>query len=165
MTRTECRYCGRNAYHDGKCYADSRKGKPIEIYTYCDWAKKSKTTKNRKQMRTGNYKPKEMFNEGDAVLTSEQQKRLFELQQRHREKVSFYDSLSAEDRSGELGRLTLDEIDALRVVIWRKSHDLGVKSNLRFTRDEKKALIVGWIGGSIMAVAVFGLIIGIVMSV
>ena len=116
-------------------------------------------------MRTGNYKPKDMLNEDDAVLSSEQQKRLLELQERHREKVSFYDSLSAEDRGGELGELTLDEINALRAQIWRKSHDLGVKSNLRFTRAEKKALVLAWIGGSVMTLAVFGLIVGIVMSV
>lgn len=47
MTRTECRYCGRHAYKDGKCYADSRAGKPIETYTYCDWARKK--TSNQKK--------------------------------------------------------------------------------------------------------------------
>lgn len=87
------------------------------------------------------------------------------LQARHREKVEFYDSLSDEDRKGELGELTLDEINELRARIWRRSHDLGVKSNLRFTRAEKRAVLLGCIGGSIMALAVFGLIIGIVMSV
>lgn len=47
MTRAECKYCGRNAYYDGKCYADcSRKGKPIKIYNECDWAKK----KNQQDM-------------------------------------------------------------------------------------------------------------------
>lgn len=44
MTRAECRYCGRHAYKDGKCYADSRNGKPIEIYIHCDWARKKTTT-------------------------------------------------------------------------------------------------------------------------
>lgn len=39
MKRSECRYCGRKAYKDGKCYADGRAGKPIETYTYCDWAR------------------------------------------------------------------------------------------------------------------------------
>ena len=43
MKRSECKYCGRNAYFDGKCYADSRKGKPIETYIACDWAKKKES--------------------------------------------------------------------------------------------------------------------------
>lgn len=102
-------------------------------------------------MNTGNYKSK--FDLLDV------------LQERHREMVAFYDSLSAEDRKGELGQLTLDEINELRARIWRRSHDLGVKSNVRFTKAEKRAILLGCIGSAVTALAVFGLIIGIVMSV
>lgn len=52
MTRAECRHCGRNAYKDGKCFADFGTGKPIETYTACDWARKKVTNKKTKRYET-----------------------------------------------------------------------------------------------------------------
>ena len=67
MKRSECRYCGRHAYHDGKCYADSRAGKPIENYTECQWARTKKVTIKNNDMEKLDLK-KHVFKPFDKVL-------------------------------------------------------------------------------------------------
>lgn len=40
MIREQCERCGRQAYSDGRCYADNKiKGHPISKISYCGWAK------------------------------------------------------------------------------------------------------------------------------
>ena len=90
--------------------------------------------------------------------------RLKLLQERHLEKVEFYNSLSDEDKKGELGQLTLEELDRIRMDLSRLSHDLGFKPKADLTKDERRAVWTGFIGCAVVALAIVGLIIGIVMS-
>ena len=90
--------------------------------------------------------------------------RLKLLQERHLEKVEFYNSLSDEDKQGELGQLTLEELDRIRMDLYRLSHDLGFKAKADLTKDEKRAVWTGFLGCAVVVLAIAGLIIGIVMS-
>lgn len=38
MLKEQCAKCGRGSYSKGKCYADRKSGKPVSVYTYCQWA-------------------------------------------------------------------------------------------------------------------------------